>query len=606
MMGLHKFNLKTVVIATLALSMFCTLTNPSKANGIYATEIYSSLTTVASPVTINELFQIDTVPVRPAVADTSQRPDTLVNTLDTFSLKLSKDTLDAPVHYEAEDSAVILVEEKKIILYGKTKTEHKDIVLTAPKVELDQRTNILTAYNDRDSLGNVITRARFEQGENKFESDTIRFNFKTQRGLTYNTFTQQDEMFVHGGKIKKVNENTLFIDGAKFTTCNLDDPHFDFRSKRMKVINNKVAVTGFVQLAFEDIPVPKPVGLPFGLFPLSKGRHSGMIAPTFTVHEQYGLGLEGLGYYQVLNDHFDVRVSTNIYSYGGWNLNVTPSYRKRYRYNGGMNISLQRAKLNFKGDPDYSLAKTFFISWSHSVDQKAKPGTTFSASVNAGSTKHNKFIPNDPQRNFQNQLGSSIMYQKNWIGKPYSLSLGATHDQNNFTRLINVRLPDASFNVTTINPFERKGDKAVGAQRWYEKIGIGYVGSFRNQVSFYDTAFDAKKLLDTLQWGASHRVPLNMSLPALGPIIVSPSLSYEEQWMMRRVTYAWNPVRKGVDTTYEKGFYTARNASAGLNFNTNVYGTFNFKRSTIRHTVRPTFSINYTPTWQKAIGAKYR
>ena len=590
-----------MVITTIAIPLFCTLTITSKASDINAAEIYSTLTTVASPLhnsLIDNSFQQDTIPVRPvAAADTTLLPDSLINTVDTFSLLLSKDTLDAPVHYQAEDSAVVLIADKKIILYGKTKTEHKDIVLTSPKVELDQRTSILTAYNERDSLGQVITRARFEQGENKFESDTIRFNFKTQKGLTANTFTQQDEFFVHGRNIKKVNENTLFIDAARFTTCNLDEPHFHFESKRMKVINNKVAVTGFVQLAFEDIPIPKPIGLPFGLFPLSKGRHSGVLPPTFTVHEQYGLGLEGLGYYQVLNDYLDVRLTSNIYSYGGWNLNITPSYRKRYRYNGGLNVSIQRAKLNFKGDPDYSLSKTFFVSWSHSVDQKAKPGTTFSASVNAGSSKHNKFIPNDPHRNFQNQLGSSIMYQKNWIGKPYSLSLGATHDQNNFTRLVNVRLPDASFNVTTIYPFQPK--ESFGSPKWYEKIGIGYVGTFRNQVSFYDTAFNFNKLRDTLQWGASHRLPLSMSLPSLGPILVSPSISYEEQWMMRKTHLFWNQANKTVDTTYEKGLYTARNASFGLNFNTNVYGTFNFKNSAIRHTVRPNFSINYTPNLAK-------
>jgi hypothetical protein len=37
-------------------------------------------------------------------------------------------------------AAVILAKEKKIILYGKTKTTYKDVTLTAPKVELDQQT----------------------------------------------------------------------------------------------------------------------------------------------------------------------------------------------------------------------------------------------------------------------------------------------------------------------------------------------------------------------------------------------------------------------------------------------------------------------------------
>ena len=141
----------------------------------------------------------DTVPVRGSL-DTGQ----LITTTDTFSLKLSKDTLDAPVEYEADDSVVVLVKEKKIILYGKTTTKYKDITLTAPTVELDQQTNILTAVNSKDSLGEIVERARFKQEENDFPSDTIRFNFKSQRGLTTNTFTQQGELYVKGSDIKKL------------------------------------------------------------------------------------------------------------------------------------------------------------------------------------------------------------------------------------------------------------------------------------------------------------------------------------------------------------------------------------------------------------------
>ena len=71
--------------------------------------------------------------------------------------------MEAPLKYEAEDSVVVLVKEKKILLYGKTKTEYKDITLTAPKVELDQQTQIVTAYNKKDSTGEVIENAHFKR-----------------------------------------------------------------------------------------------------------------------------------------------------------------------------------------------------------------------------------------------------------------------------------------------------------------------------------------------------------------------------------------------------------------------------------------------------------
>lgn len=188
----------------------------------------------------------------------------------------------------------------------------------------------------------------------------------------------------------------------------------------------------------------------------------------------------------------------NIYSYGGWTLNINPTYRKRYRYSGTFNVSIQNTKLNFKGDPDFLKNKSYFVTWSHSVDGKARPGTSFSASVNAGSTKYNELIPNSNRMNFQNQLGSSIAYSKTWLGKPFNLTVSANHNQNNATRLVNVSL-DAGFSVSTLYPFQ--GKNSAGTMKWYEKLGVGYSGNFRNQFSFYDTAVRFKRLLDTLQWG---------------------------------------------------------------------------------------------------------
>jgi LPS-assembly protein len=553
----------------------------------------------------------DTVPTRPpidsnatrAVADTSKKPlpDSIRQRVDTFSLKLSKDSLDAPVKYEAEDSVVVLIKEKKIILHGKTKTDYKDISLAAPKVEIDQTTQIATAFNAKDSFGNVLERATFRQGDNSFMSDTIQFNFKTQKGLTTNTYTDQGEIIVIGDKSKKVDANTTFIKGARFTTCKLDDPHFAFRTNKMKVISEKVAVSGPTHPEFEGVPVP--IYLPFGLFPLSQKRHSGLLPPQFTTNEQMGLGLEGLGYYKVLSDYWDAKIYGNIYSYGSWSINLNPTYRKRYRYNGAFNISVQNTRQNFKGDPDFFVNRSYNVTWGHTVDSRARPGVNFSANVNAGSTQYNSLIPNNPQENFRNQLYSSISYSKTWKGTPFNLTLNANHNQNNQTRLINVSLPDAGFTMSTIYPLQRKN--FVGAQRWYEKLGIGYNGVFRNQFSFYDTAFSLERLIDTLQWGAQHNIPISVSLPPImgGAVIVSPSVSYSQVWIAQKMYVQWNNTTQKRDTTVIKGFFTDHSTSFSLGLNTAVFGTYQFggkgRLQALRHVIRPSFSFNYKPDLSK-------
>jgi LPS-assembly protein len=600
MKRLRKFSLKKFFIAILTVAIFCALTCKVSAQRIPGREIRRALTADTS----KPRAQTDTShQVVIISSDTTKIPnDSLrLQKTDTFSLRLSKDTLDAPVHYSADDSVVILVQQKKIIMYGKTKTEYTDITLTAPKVELDQATQILTAVHSTDSLGQVVEDAHFEQKDNSFTSDTISYNFKTKKGLTKNTISQQgSEIYVHGEKIKKISDDVTFIEAARFTTCNLDDPHFDIKTNRMKIVNKKLGISGPAHMEFEGVPIP--IYIPFGIFPLSQERHSGLLRPTFETNEQYGLGLIGLGYYKVMNDNWDVKLYGNIYSYGGWSANINPTYRKRYHYNGSFNFGLLRTKINFKGDPDYISNNSYSLQWSHSSDSRARPGISFSANVNASSTSYNRYVPNSPQVNFQNILGSSITYSKTWQDKPYNLTISANHSQNNQSRLVNLNLPDVGFTVSTLYPFERK--EGAGAKKWYEQLGIAYNGNFRNEVAFYDTAFKFRNLLDTLQWGAQHNIPITLSLPPIlgGAVVVSPSVSYSQVWIARKFRRTWNPAEQKLDTSITKGFYVDQQATFGLSLNTAIFGTYQFRHSKItkiRHVIRPSLSFNYKPDLSK-------
>ena len=581
--------------------MLCTLTWKTTASGI-STQNFRSPLTITD--TTGPLLKKETVAILSTVrTDTTRLPgkDSVIKEkVDTFSLKISKDSLDAPLKYTAEDSAVVLIKDKKIILYGKTKTEYNDIILTAPRVEVDQQTQIVTAVNKKDSTGAVTETAKFKSKDSEFTSDTIRYNFKTQVGLTKNTYSMVGEFIIIAKEAKKVSPNVTFASEARFSTCLLDDPHFAIKTNKMKVINQKLAISGPAHLEFEGVPIP--IYLPFGFYPLSQGRHSGLLPPRFSTVEQYGLGLEGLGYYKVLNEYWDAKIYGNIYSYGGWSVNLNPTYRRRYKYSGTFNVSMQSTRLNFKGDPDFSKNKSYAITWSHAVDGKARPGTTFSANVNAGSTKFNQLIPNNNFLNFQNQLSSSITYSKSWIGKPYNLTLSANHNQNNSTRLINISLPDAGFSVSTLYPFQ--GKNAVGTPKWYEKLGVGYNGNFRNQVSFYDTAFKLKNLIDTLQWGAQHSFPISLSLPPImgGAVIVSPSISYSQVWIAQKFRRKWNTTTQKADTIITKGLFIDQQATFSLSFNTAIFGTYQFKNSrivAIRHVIRPSISMNYKPDLSK-------
>ena len=605
---LRKFTLKYFLAGTLTSLIFCTLTwKTAQAHSPFR-NFYSVLTSqqdTIKPIVKNDSLRNKNKIQGDSISINSLR-DTIPpkNRVDSFDYKLAKDSLDAPVHYEAEDSVVVLVQQKKIMLYGKTKTEYKDIVLTAPRTELDQQTQILTAYGRIDSLNDIVERANFKDKGSSFQSDTIRYNFKTQRGITTNTYTHEGEIYIFSRKSKKVDSVTTYARDGVFTTCNLDDPHFGFHYDKIKIINNKLAVSGLIYPEFEGVPI-KFIALPFGIFPLNKTRHSGFLPPQFTTNERYGLGLEGIGYYQVLSDYFDVTLRSNIYSYGGWTASVTPTYRRRYKYNGAFNFTMQTTKENFKGDPDYSKNTSYQINWNHSVDSKARPGTSFMANVSAGSTSFNRNVPNSPQRNFQNMMQSSISYTKVgdlsglgdwWKDKPYNLQLSANHNQNDLLHLVHMSLPDVGFTINTLYPFQRT--ELVGTAKWYEKIGIGYNGVLRNQFSFYDTAFSFKRLIDTLQWGAQHSLPISLSLPPMlgGALILSPSVNYQQLWIAQKMHRTWDSAKVKTDTTVTKGIFLDHTASFSLGMSSAIYGMYTFKGGTeIRHVMRPSISLSYKP-----------
>jgi hypothetical protein len=419
---------------------------------------------------------------------------------------------------------------------------------------------------------------------------------KSGKGLTKNTNFQQGEIFINATAMKKVSKDDAFAWRARFTTCNLDEPHFAFRTNKMKIVTDKIGVSGPTFPEFEGVPFP--IGIPFGIFPLTKGRHSGMMAPAFSSSEDFGLGFEGLGYYKVINEHVDATMRGNIYSYGGWNLNLNSKYILRYKYLGNFNLSLQNTRAlnrNTSIAEEFTGGRTYMINWSHSMDAKARPGTNFSANVNFGSTKYNRNLLNNPFQNFQNQISSSISYNKSWNNK-YNLSVNLNHSQNNNLGLVNLQLPNINFNALTIYPFQSKDQ--IGAGKWYEKIGIGYNGSFQNQLSFYDSAFNMQKLLDTLQWGATHAIPINVSLPSLGPITITPGVSFEEKWFGQEIIKTWNEKTHKVDTTINRGFYRTPKVSFGVGTASRIFGTYKFKNSdikAIRHEIRPNVSVNYTP-----------
>src|SRR6185503_20869473 len=110
-----------------------------------------------------------------------------------------------------------------------------------------------------------------------------------------------------------------------------------------KVIPNKAIITGPANLVVADVRTP--LFVPFGIFPLSEKRKSGIIFPQYGERTDLGFYLEHGGYYFGISDHIDLALTGNIYSKGSWVLNAASKFISRYRFNGGYNVSYSNNRL---------------------------------------------------------------------------------------------------------------------------------------------------------------------------------------------------------------------------------------------------------------------
>lgn len=548
---------------------------------------------------------------RPLPKDKSKPTTAVSDTLSNASKdsanqkKSSKNALDAEVKYEAKDS-IVFMGNNFAKLYGDGKVDYKDIELKANYIQMSMDSNIVYATGQKDTANKMVGEPIFKDKGGEYNSKTMRYNFKTKRGYITQVVTEQGEGYVIGGRTKKMDTDELYMTDCKYTTCNdHDHPHFYFQLTKAKVRPKKNIVTGPAYLVLEDVPLP--LAIPFGFFPFSSRYSSGVLMPTFGEETTRGFYLRDGGYYFAISDYMDLAVRGEIFTKGSWGLSATSGYVKKYKYSGNFNFGLRTTVLGDKGAADYSKSKDFNLTWSHSQDSKANPNMTFSASVNYATSTYDR---NDiggvynASRFTQNNKSSSVNITQRFPNSPFSLSASMNISQRSSDSSVNVSLPDLNISMSRIYPFKRKN--AVGKERWYEKIGMSYSGSLRNNIDTKEDKLFKSNLIKDWRNGMQHSIPLSATFNVLKYINITPSVNYGESWFTNRVNKSWDAInqRELQDTVW--GFNRMYHYSASIGASTKLYGfykplpfLFGNKIEAIRHVFTPTLSLNFSPDFQQ-------
>ena len=525
------------------------------------------------------------------------------DTIKIDSIKPKKAFLDGKVKYKADKYAKIDQKKKTITLYDQAELYYQDIELKSGIIVMDYEKNEVYAGRIKDSTGTFTQFPNFKQGANVIEPDSIRFNFKTKKALIWNSRSEQGEFKIKAAVTKKENDSVYFLKGARFTTSkDVDNPEYYFQTNKVKFIPGKKVVTGLTNMVIANVPTP--IALPFAFFPMSKETSiSGLILPSYNDSNNRGFSLQNLGYYFALSDNYDLTVLGDYYTNGSYGLRFESSYAKRYNFVGNLNIRFENLITSERGYPDYLKQNIYNIQWSHSKDSKSNPNSSFSASVNLGSSKYFKQSINQVNigSNLNNTLSSSVSYSKTFTTVPQvRMSLTATHSQNTQTEEINMTLPTLQLSVDRIYPFVGKDGVRKG---FIKNINLQYNLNGRNSIVTTDSLFFKPQMFRDAKIGFQHSIPLSTNFKLFKYFSASTAVNYEEIWYTKTIERSYDADQSKVVDKTINGFDAFRTYSFSSSVGTTIYGTFNFgkdkKIKSIRHVMRPSASYGYTPSFEK-------
>lgn len=512
---------------------------------------------------------------------------------------ISPNAIHSVVTYSAKDSTVNDLERRYTYLFGDAVVKYEDMELYADYIEIDFKNNQLYASGVADSSGNVHGNPVFVQGADQYRAREIKYNFTTHKGKISHVITTQDEGYIHGEQVKKMGDNVAFMKRGKYTTCELDHPHYEIFFSKAKLIQHDKIVIGPAYLSFTGVPTP--LVLPFGFFPLEKDRKSGLVMPTFGESNSLGFYIKDIGFYFALTDNFDLLLGADVYTRGSWAVKAKSNYAYRYKCKGNAELGFYQTRVGDKLDSTYRVSNDFKIFWDHKQDVKSHPTTRFNAHIDVVSSNYSKYNLTSASDYLSNQFTSSVNVSTS-AADIFYFDATLSYSQNTGHHTINFKLPDISMSVIQFYPF-RKKNKA-GLLKWYDNISMKWSSQLTGQINTYDSIFFRPQTWENFNVGMQHNIPLTIPIKIAKLINWNTTATLIEKWYLQSYacdmtvdTLADVPSAM-VNRNLRRGFYALHDISLSTSMTTKVYVMYSFKKGglqAIRHVITPLLNFTYRP-----------
>jgi lipopolysaccharide assembly outer membrane protein LptD (OstA) len=533
---------------------------------------------------------------------------------------VTKVTTDT-VNYQA-DHITYSLRDSLITLRSRAKCESETVSLEAYQVQLDTKKRLIEAFSASLSADSAVADNPFvdrlqpndvpvvlKDREQQLLGDYLEYSLDTEKGRIVTSKSDYETGYFYGEELHRQHEDIFYLQEGRYTTCNAAEPHFHFSSTNLKLIEGKRLIARPVVLNIGRLPI---LAIPFYVFPLEKGRHSGLLPFSLGNVERGERYIRNVGYYwapsqywdwQGALDYYDDRDRLNLYS--------KLTYKKRYAFDGSIsgNWGRERDFNNFTVQESRKSRWTLKATHNHELS----PSFKFSAT---GDIRSDKSYYNDYSTDLEERLNRVVRSQVNFtkrFGKSVSLSGTLSHDDQLDKEARTDRLPSLGLTLPAIRPFGSGGvDEQGNAKRsWYNELIITYrprIENFSSRVTkdsmgvtVYDSLnTDSIIYQDTVSYRsrkeytrADHSVSVSFPLTVAKYFVLNPSFQYQENWIRIHPTDQSDALNIDASTDYRTYRY-----DMGASFSTKLYGTIHpnlFGLAGFRQVISPQVSYRLAP-----------
>jgi lipopolysaccharide assembly outer membrane protein LptD (OstA) len=441
------------------------------------------------------------------------------------------------------------------------------------------------------TAADTLQRPVLRDGVQEVRGERLAYDLSTQRGRIIQSATHTEEGYYRGGNFRKESDEVFFVRDGHYTTCDLNDPHFEFVGNRMMIRKDDRVVARPVVLKIEKFPV---LWVPYYVFSIRKDRHSGLLPIRFGNLQRGSRFVRNLGYYFAVSDYWDITPSADVIDQEGMLWHLASSYTLRYKLNGSISGSYgKHTRVTSTGE---QRSERWNLQLYH--NQTLSPTATLSGSGNFVSD--NSFyqdFTSDPSDRLNRSLRSQANLSKRWGGAALVVAAEDTRNLDNDART--TTLPRMSLTLPTwqpLSPRKLRGGR-VEDTRWYHQFRVSYGQNAQNFISeqrgfvAVDSVTTDTVTLEKRFATMDQRVGLTFSQRAAA-FTITPGISAQETWY-------YIPEQDSLPAGVTSGsVYRRASGSASIGTQTTLYGLFPFERASIvafRHVFTPSLGFSYSP-----------